>query len=125
MSPAASPAPARRRAATAPKPPATESISLARIEALEAEVAALRTQAELVTDLQRRVEALTRAWNGLAFEISDEMVCHDYEQLNHDSDQKVPEAGGVLVGWGFGAMHGDYRTFWRRHSLRKPDLDVD
>jgi hypothetical protein len=95
---------------------------LERLEALEHDVASLRLQAAKAEDLERLSAALTTAWDGLALEITDEAICHDYEQLNHDSDQKCPAPEGVLVGWGFGAMHGDYRTFWRRHIFRKPPL---
>jgi hypothetical protein len=97
---------------------------LERIEALEQEVVSLRAQAATTEDLARLSHAVATAWDGLALEITDETVCHDYEQLNHDSDQKCPTPDGVLVGWGFGSLLGDYRTFWRRHIFRKPTLTV-
>jgi hypothetical protein len=98
---------------------------LERIEALEQEVVSLRAQAATTGDLARLSQAVATAWDGLALEITDESVCHDYAQLNHDSDQKCPTPDGVLVGWGFGALLGDYRTFWRRHIFRKPTFTVD
>ncbi len=105
--PASSPVRAARRTS----PPVTMKHLLERLETLEQEVDSLRGQ-------------LATAWDGLALEITDETVCHDYEQLNHDSDQKCPTPDGVLVGWGFGATLGDYRTFWRRHLFRKPTLTL-
>jgi hypothetical protein len=95
-----------------------------RLEALEQDVASLRLQAASAEDLERLSSAVVTAWDGLALEITDESICHDYEQLTHDSDQKCPTPDGVLVGWGFGALLGDYRTFWRRHLFRKPTLTL-
>jgi hypothetical protein len=121
--PASSPArPARAASRTSPGP--TMKQLLTRLEALEQEVVSLRAQAASAEDLERLSSAVVTAWDGLALEISDEAVCHDYEQLNHDSDQLCPTPDGVLVGWGFGATLGDYRTFWRRHIFRKPTLTV-
>lgn len=118
------PASSQARAARHHRSSLTMKQLLTRIETLEHEVASLRTQAASTEDLERLSSALTTAWDGLALEITDEKVCHDYEQLNHDSDQKCPTPDGVLVGWGFGATFGDYRTFWRRHFFRKPALTL-
>lgn len=114
-----------RKARTARKAePLTLQTLKERVDTLENEIVELRRVSARADDLTRVVGAITAAWAALDLEITDEAICHDYETIDHDSDQKCPEREGVLVGWGYGSMKGDYRTWWRRHLFRKPDLSL-